>query len=46
MRVGGAGMRQHVAGMAVGVEVNGAIGMAVTVEMHAVAPQPPQHMAA
>ncbi len=32
--------------MAVGVEMHRAVVMAVLVEMHAVAPQPPQHMGA
>ena len=31
-------------GMAVEVDVPAAVAMAVAVEMHAVAPQPPQHM--
>jgi hypothetical protein len=42
----GAGMRQHFAGMAVGMDVHRAVAMAVLVKMHAVAPQPPQHMGA
>ncbi len=41
-----AGMRGSFAGMAVGMEVHRAVAMAVPVEMHAVAPQPPQHMGA
>ena len=32
--------------MAVGVDMHGAVAMAVAVKMHAVAPQPPQHMRA
>src|SRR5437879_12459814 len=37
-------MRAGFAGMAVGMEMHRAVAMAVLVEMHAVAPQPPQHM--
>ena len=39
-------MRHAFAGMAVGVEMNRAVVMAVRVDMHAVAPQPPQQMRA
>jgi hypothetical protein len=46
MRMRCAGMRRALAGMAMGVEVHGAVVMAVLVKMHAVAPQPPQHMGA
>src|ERR1700687_2332697 len=46
MRMGvcGAGMRYGFAGMAMGVDVNRAVAVAVTVKMHALAPQPPQYM--
>src|ERR1700694_71998 len=46
MRMGvcGAAMRYGFAGMAMGVDVNRAVAVAVTVKMHALAPQPPQHM--
>src|SRR5207244_13167356 len=46
MHVSGAGMRHGVASVAVGVKMHGAIVMTVAMEMHAVAPQPPQHMRA
>ena len=46
MGVRGADMRRGFAGMAMGVEMHGAVAMAVFVEMHPVAPQPPQHMRA
>jgi hypothetical protein len=39
-------MRRGFAGMAVRVNMHGAVAMAVLVEMHAVAPQPPQHVSA
>src|SRR5262245_7505503 len=46
MHMGRARVRQLIAGMAVGMKMHGAIAMAVTMEMHAVTPQPPQHMRA
>ena len=46
MDMSGAGMRNGLAGMAVGVDVNRAVTVAVPVKMHAIAPQPPQHMGA
>src|SRR5262245_50909575 len=46
MRVDRAGMRRGFAGMAMGMEMHRAVVMAVPVEMHAVAPQSPQHMRA
>ena len=42
----GTRMRNRLAGMAVGVDVNRAVAMAVPMEMDAIAPQPPQHMRA
>ena len=39
-------MRDGFAGMAVGMDVHRAVAMIVTMKMHAVAPQPPQHMGA
>src|SRR6478609_9539698 len=44
MHVRGAGVRRGLTGMAVGMEMNRSVAMAVLVKMHAVAPQPPQHM--
>jgi hypothetical protein len=44
MHVGRAAVRRGFAGMAVRVEVRGAVVVAVLMEMHAVAPQPPQYM--
>jgi hypothetical protein len=42
----GARMGKRFAGMAVGVDMSHAVAMPVAVKMHAVAPQPPQHMRA
>ncbi len=42
----GAGMRRRFAGVAVGVEMHRAVTVAMPVKMHAVAPEPPQHMRA
>ena len=39
-------MRRGFARVAVGVEMHRAVAMTMPVEMHAVAPQPPQHMRA
>src|SRR3954452_21115191 len=39
-------MRDGFVGMAVQMDVPGAVAMAMAVEMHAVAPQPPEHMKA
>ena len=39
-------VRHGFTGMAVGMEMHRAVAMAVFVKMHAVAPQPPQHMRA
>src|SRR6266487_1840067 len=44
VRMGRTGMRAGFAGMAVGMKMHRAVAMAVPVEMHPVAPQPPQHM--
>src|SRR5260370_25781141 len=46
MRVRGARMRKVFAGVAVRVDVHRAVAVAVLMKMHAVAPQPPQHMRA
>ena len=46
MRVRGAGMRNVFAGMAMRVDMHPAVAVAVLVKVHAVAPQPPQHMRA
>ena len=46
MRVGGTDMRRGFAGMAVGVKMHRAVAVAVFVEMHTIAPQPPQHVRA
>ena len=43
---GRARMRRGFAGMAVGMQMHRAVAMAVPMKMHAVAPQPPQHMRA
>ena len=40
------GMGYGFAGMAVEVDMHGAVAVAVPVKMYAVAPQPPQHMRA
>jgi len=39
-------MRHGFAGMAMDMDLNGAVVMMMTMEMHADAPQPPQHMRA
>ena len=46
VRVRSAGMRNVFAGMAVRVDVHRAVAVAVLMKMHAIAPQPPQHMRA
>src|SRR5882724_8163058 len=46
MGMDGADVRGDFAGMAVGMEMHRAVAMAMPVKMHAVAPQPPQHVAA
>ena len=46
VRVGRAGMRLRFAGMAVGVDVDRAVVMAVAVKMHAVVPETPEHVSA
>src|SRR6476646_490168 len=46
MGMAGTGMRHGFAGMAVRMDMDGAVVMTVLVKMHALAPQLPQHMAA
>ena len=45
-RMGRPGVRRGFAGVAMGMEMHRAVAMAVSVKMHAVAPQPPQQMRA